>query len=266
MYRIAVFVHLVGVFGFLMAHGVSVYATFGIRKERDPERVAQLLELSGSTVPYFWTATSILLLGGVVAGFLGDWWGQLWIWGAIAVLVAVTFAMYAIASPYFTRIRRISQAMVEGTEAVSEEQFVGILRSSRPFAIATVGFGGLLVILYLMMFKPGLGLAAGESACPAPAGDGGPITICAPNDQAFATDRLSVPAGEPFELVFVNADSGVQHNVAIYVDDSADRIIFAGDLVEGVATVTYHVPAIDAGTHYFRCDLHPQMNGSLEAA
>jgi len=26
------------------------------------------------------------------------------------------------------------------------------------------------------------------------------------------------------------------------------------------------VPALDPGSYYFRCDVHPQMNGTLEAA
>jgi plastocyanin len=30
--------------------------------------------------------------------------------------------------------------------------------------------------------------------------------------------------------------------------------------------VMYDVPALDPGTYFFRCDVHPQMNGTLEAA
>jgi hypothetical protein len=54
--------------------------------------------------------------------------------------------------------------------------------------------------------------------------------------------------------------------VAIYTDDSATESLFVGDLVDGPKTVTYDVPALDPGSYYFRCDVHPQMNGTLEAA
>jgi plastocyanin len=76
---------------------------------------------------------------------------------------------------------------------------------------------------------------------------------------------LTVAAGEPFGLVFDNEDEGVPHNVAIYTDDSAVQSLFVGDVIDGPETVTYDVPALDPGEYFFRCDVHPQMNGTLEA-
>src|SRR5438093_2900212 len=73
MYRWWVFVHVVGVFGFLVSHGVSMYVTFELRGTRDPKRMVSLLELSGSSVRAFYWSFGVLLAGGVVAGFLGHW-------------------------------------------------------------------------------------------------------------------------------------------------------------------------------------------------
>jgi plastocyanin len=39
--------------------------------------------------------------------------------------------------------------------------------------------------------------------------------------------------------------------------------VFTGDLVTGVADTTYQVPALDAGTYRFQCDVHPTMNGTF---
>jgi plastocyanin len=64
----------------------------------------------------------------------------------------------------------------------------------------------------------------------------------------------------------VNEDDGVQHNVAVYRDDTVEESMFVGDLIQGKATVTYDVPALEPGTYYFRCDVHPVMDGTLEAA
>jgi plastocyanin len=258
-----VFLHVVGVFGFLTAHGVSVYVTLKLPRERDPARVSQLLELSASSVGFMWNSIGLLLLGGIVAGFTGHFWGQAWIWAAIVVFAAVIAAMYAMGTTWAARLRTISAAMAEGTEAVSQEQFEEILHSKRPYTIAAIGFVGLLAILYLMMFKPSLGFGAAADCVPSP---DAAVTVCAFDDQRFVPSSLTSPAGTPFALAFENADAGVQHNVAIYRDASAKRSLFVGDLVQGPTSVTYDVPALPPGGYYFRCDVHPQMNGSLEAA
>lgn len=262
MHRWWVFLHIAGAFGFLMAHGVSAYVTLRLPKERDPARVSQLLELSASSVGFMWNSIGLLLIGGIAAGFTGQFWGQGWIWAAIVILVVVMAAMYAMGTTWAKRLRTISGAMVGGTEAVSRPQFEDILRSKRPYTIAAIGFVGLLAILWLMIFKPTLGFG-GVPECPVGTDM---ITVCAFDDQAFVPDHLRLPASEPVELAFDNRDGGVQHNVAIYRDESAEESLFVGDLIAGAETVTYDVPALDPGEYYFRCDVHPQMDGSVEVA
>jgi hypothetical protein len=44
VYRWIVFLHIFGVFVFLIAHGVSSGVGFRLSKERNPERVAALLD------------------------------------------------------------------------------------------------------------------------------------------------------------------------------------------------------------------------------
>jgi uncharacterized membrane protein/plastocyanin len=264
VHRWWVFLHIAGVFGFLMAHGVSSYVTLRLPRERDPARVSHLLELSASSVGFMWNSIGLLLLGGILAGFTGHFWGQAWIWAAIAILVLVIAAMYAMGTTWAKRLRTISAAKAEGTEAVSQEQFEGILHSKRPYTIAAIGFVGLLAILWLMIFKPTLGFGGTAAEC-SPSPDAA-VTVCAFDEQSFSLDRLTAPAGKPFGLAFDTEDDGVPHNVAIYTDDSAAHSLFVGDLVDGPKAVTYDVPALDPGEYYFRCDVHPQMNGTLEAA
>src|SRR6266540_1695791 len=114
LYRWWVFVHVAGVFGFLVAHGVSVMVTFRLRRERDPAKVNDLLQLSGSSIRAFYWSLGVLLVGGVVAGFEGHWWGKAWIWVAIALLVLTSLAMYGMARPFYRRVGVVARAVAGG--------------------------------------------------------------------------------------------------------------------------------------------------------
>jgi plastocyanin len=92
---------------------------------------------------------------------------------------------------------------------------------------------------------------------------GGPQIVAA--NLAFDRTTLTVPAGEAFELELVNRD-GAPHNVSIYRDATAADRLFGGDVVSGPASRVYEIPALPAGTWYFRCDVHPDMHGEVSAA
>lgn len=254
-----VFLHLAGVFVFLTAHGVSVAIALRLREERDPGRINALLDLSGRTVPVFYASFAVLLAAGIVATFVGDWWGFGWIWAAIVTLIAVTLAMIFMARPYYQRVRFISRAMAEGSKAVTPEQFDSVLRSRRPWTVTWIGIAGLVFILYLMILKPTFGIAPG--AAPEPSGSAPVVRLAAANSR-FTETTLSAPAGT-FLLRFENREA-VPHNVAIYEDASASRSLFVGKTFPGPATQSYSVPALEAGTYFFRCDLHVStMSGTL---
>jgi plastocyanin len=84
----------------------------------------------------------------------------------------------------------------------------------------------------------------------------------AARDLSFSTDSLSGPAGRPFQIAFENQE-GAAHNVAIYKDSTAAEKVFGSDPFGGPASVAYDVPALERGTYFFRCDLHPDMKGEL---
>jgi len=261
-FQVWVLIHLVGVVGFAASHGVSMAVSFRLRSERDPAKINALLDASSRSITPLYISLLVLLAGGVGAAFSGRLWGFGWIWVSIATLVIVIGAMYGLATSYYKRVRVIAQAMEEGTEAVTPERFDEVLRSGRPLAIIVIGIAGLAFILYLMVMKPTLGLA--PSATPPGPGEGG-VEIAAV-DLAFTTDTVAIPAGEPFAIVFDNRDAGVPHNVAIYTDETAAEALFVGETFPGPRIERYEVPALDAGSLFFRCDVHPAtMVGTLEA-
>jgi plastocyanin len=81
----------------------------------------------------------------------------------------------------------------------------------------------------------------------------------------FAFDRstITVPAGSRVIIEFMNED-GVGHNVAFYTSPSLTTTIYKGEIISGPRMITYsfNAPATP-GTYYFRCDLHPNMNGQF---
>jgi len=84
------------------------------------------------------------------------------------------------------------------------------------------------------------------------------------NNLAFTTTSVKVPAGAAFALVFENKE-GAPHNVNILAEPSGGSSVFAGDTFTGPATRVYQVPALTPGTHQFKCDVHPDMTGTLVA-
>ena len=82
---------------------------------------------------------------------------------------------------------------------------------------------------------------------------------------AFDKAELTVPASEPFILVFENREN-VSHNVSVYADAALEKQLFEGVLFTGPATRWYPVPALAPGTYVFACDLHPSMTGLIRAS
>lgn len=161
MYRWWVFLHVVGGFGFFMAHGASAMAAIRLRHERSPERVRALLDLSSASLGAMYGSLLLLLAGGIVSGFLGRWWGEGWIWTAIGVLVVIMGAMYGLASSYYNLVREAAGIQTyaqkkKGIEpgSADPDRLASLLASSRPLVILAVGMVGLLVILWLMILKP----------------------------------------------------------------------------------------------------------------
>jgi plastocyanin len=107
------------------------------------------------------------------------------------------------------------------------------------------------------------------AACSGSASGAGPSVSADPNaiqlaakDLKFSTATLSAPAGKSFQIQFNNQESA-PHNVAIYKDQSASEKLFGQDPFGGPKTVTYQVGPLTAGSYFFRCDVHPDMKGTL---
>jgi hypothetical protein len=156
------FVHILAVLGFLAAHGVSVGVAFKLQGERDRERVAALLDLSRASLSAMYGALAVLVLAGVVGGVMGGWFTRvLWIWIGLALLIAIMVAMYYLGTSHFNELRKaaglpyaIGSRPQPAVEPVSEAELATLIAKGRPWTLAAIGFGGIAVIAFLMLFKP----------------------------------------------------------------------------------------------------------------
>ena len=147
------FIHLIGVVGFVAAHGTSMASTLLMRRIREPKQVAGILQLSAATVSAFYVSTLVLLVGGIGAGIKGRWFDQGWIWVSLGLLIVVGVLMFPLARGPFRRVRMVLELMESGT-TVSRDDFARVLDSGNPLLTAGTGFVGIVFILYLMVLKP----------------------------------------------------------------------------------------------------------------
>jgi hypothetical protein len=145
--------HLFGVFGFLLAHGVSVTVAFRIRKERDRVKIKDLISLSGSSVRLMYVSLVLLLAGAFAMTFQLHLWGAGWIRLSLALLIVTIIFMIGMASPYYKRVSEAVELRPSGVPRKSDEELEVILKSPVPVIVAGVGFFTLFVILYMMVFQ-----------------------------------------------------------------------------------------------------------------
>jgi hypothetical protein len=161
LYEWIKFLHVIAAITFMVAHGTSIAISFSVKREHDMNKIKTMLDLSGS----MWIAMMLSLLvsgiAGIVLGFMLNWWSQWWIWVSIVLLLVITIWMFqvgqgtyhplrkALGMPYMARGRDMP-----AEEPGSEEERASLIAKTRPHLMLLVGYGGFVVIIWLMMFKP----------------------------------------------------------------------------------------------------------------
>ena len=114
-------------------------------------------------------------------------------------------------------------------------------------------------VLWVALTGTGSFAGSGSATC---SPDGTTLKITA-FDNKFDKNCLAAPANQDFTVEFSNLDRGIPHNLAIYEDQTARKAFFKGELIDGPGKGTYSVQGLQAGTFFFRCDPHPEMNGTF---
>jgi hypothetical protein len=140
------FLHLLGLGAFLVGHGISAGSSLVLRRPLPDLARAALLQLSIRAYAAAGPGLLLLVVTGVWMGFLGSFWRTGWLWAAIIVLVATIVIMSANSVPYHKAREAAAKIPMGAIEAE--------LTKARPLVLAAVGGVGLLVLFFLMVFKP----------------------------------------------------------------------------------------------------------------
>jgi len=149
-----VFVHLVGLVLFVAAHGVSMFVSFRVRRERDRAVVATLLDLSMRGNQASYAGLLLIGIGGLGAAWVSSQLLAPWVVASYVVIVVVAVAMGAIAASYYYRLRD-EVSGTRGVAAIADADLPRRLDTRRPEALAVIGGLGLVVLVWLMVLKPG---------------------------------------------------------------------------------------------------------------
>jgi len=157
MYQWIVFLHVTAIFVFLVQHAVEIFVTFRLRQQQEPEGVfaTYAFMLNNNTRNLRITYSLIILTGGI-AGFMAPWWKQGWMWTALGMMIVIWIVMGRIGPIYLTAVDTITnQAMQDKADLSALDKFRSDLKARRePEVMAVTSVIGLLIILWLMMFKP----------------------------------------------------------------------------------------------------------------
>lgn len=85
--------------------------------------------------------------------------------------------------------------------------------------------------------------------------------IVASNTSAYDEDLINVPARVPVTFTFENRQGGVQHNVHVTEPEE----LVQSDVVTGPDEITFEATFEEPGEYTFVCDVHPAMEGTIEA-
>ena len=137
-------------------------------------------------------------------------------------------------------------------------------RSARPRKGLFITLAASMLLLAACSSGGGSASASASAAASCVKPDASGVVKVSAKEMAFDTSCIEVPADTAFKIEFNNQDS-IPHDIGVYTDSGKSEELFRGDVVQGPKTVTYDVPALKAGEHYFECTIHPSMNGKIVA-
>lgn len=160
LYPWVVVAHVVFVILAFGAHGVSAFAMFRVKSEPDRARAAAVLDLSTVALGFAGVGLLVAVVLGIVAASMAGYFGQLWPWAAIGVVVLAWLAMTPLAANPMSEVRRQLGQPTRGDkkgvepQAGTDEAFAAARAGLRPELVAGIGVLAIVILVWLMERKP----------------------------------------------------------------------------------------------------------------
>jgi plastocyanin len=208
-------------------------------------------------------ALGAIVLGGWLASLSGERTGRTINLLPIGLPVMGFFAIGTLIFFMSRILLAVPSANASTTIAIAVAVLVlagGTLVSAKP-NISSSALVTAMAVLGVLFLAGGLVAAAVGERKPEASEFAGPVSITAKNLK-FDKKELDFRAGNPAILRF-KSDDPDPHNVAIYTDKTLTKSIFSFDPIPGPISQDFQFTAPPAGKYFFRCDVHPQMNGTV---
>jgi hypothetical protein len=151
-----VFAHLLGLVVFSITHGASAFMAFRLRGERDPVVVDSLLKVGQLSIGPMYIGLLLLAVGGLGAAWTANLWGNAWVIASIGVFIVVLVVMWSVGSPYYMGLRKtLEERGPDGSPSIDRLELARMLDTRRPDVLTAVGTIGLVLLVWLMVIKPG---------------------------------------------------------------------------------------------------------------
>jgi uncharacterized membrane protein SirB2 len=161
LYPWVVIAHVVFVILSFGAHGVSAFAMFRVKRETDRARIGAVLDLSTTALVAAGIGLILAVVLGIIAAAMAGYFGRLWPWASIAVVVVVWIAMTPMAAGPMSQVRhalglpsRIDKKGDPPPQPGTDVELAAAQAKLRPEAVAGLGIVAIVVLVWLMEAKP----------------------------------------------------------------------------------------------------------------
>jgi len=158
MYNWLVFLHILFAFLFMLGHGAHAAAMLKFRGEPDPEKSLTFFNIVPQLNLIRWL-TVLMGIFGLAAAFIAGWLNKGWVWTSLAVFFIISYVMFQYGSGYYNLIEGAATRLIEAKKTntdlpAAQKKFDEARNAPNAMIVSIVGIAGLVVILWLMRFKP----------------------------------------------------------------------------------------------------------------
>jgi hypothetical protein len=161
LYPWVVFLHVVAVIVSGGAHGVSAFAMFRVKSEKDRVRIGAYLDESERSLIWAGIGLLIAIVLGITAAVMGNHFSRLWPWAAIVVLVVIIGIMTPFAANPMSGVRqalglpsRMDKKGAGPPPPADDATLADAQAKLQPALVALLGVIAVAILVYLMEFKP----------------------------------------------------------------------------------------------------------------